>query len=102
MRTALTDRIREKLFLSRDFDASYLGCAWDVETRQSARHLGVLFRTEIDSDDVATDLEKKEFRSGRGYGLYGQFSKPDELRRINGQVDLEPWSTSLLKSGFSG
>lgn len=102
MRAALTDRVREKLFLSRDFCTSYLGCAWDTGTRESARHLGVLFRTEVGSDDVATDIEKKEFRSGRGYGLYGQFFTPGELRDLDRGIDLEPWSSALLRSGVGG
>ena len=102
MRTALTERIRERLFLSREFATSYLGCAWDTGTAESARHFGLLFRTEIDSDDVAADLEKKEFRNGRGYGLYGQFFVADQLRRLDGEIDLEPWSTALLTSGFEG
>jgi predicted NUDIX family phosphoesterase len=97
MRYSLTDRIREKLFLSRSFDTSYLGCAWDRESPESARHLGVLFMTKIDSDDVATDIEKKEFRSGRGYGLYGQFFTSGELRSFDGGIDLEPWSDALLR-----
>jgi hypothetical protein len=82
----------EKIFLFK------LGHAWDEANPDSRRHLGLLYELEIDSEDVANDLQAKAFKSGRGYGLLGQFLTPEELRGRAGELQLESWSAEALEA----
>jgi predicted NUDIX family phosphoesterase len=100
---ALVEKIRDKLFLSRQFDTRYAGYAWDRDDPRSRHHFGLIYMIRIDSEDVAADLRKKEFRSGRGYGLSGKFLEPEALTAQAPDSGLESWSRAVLaglKEGF--
>jgi len=95
-------KLQERLFLNRSFKARFLRYAWEEGNPNSRRHLGLLYELEIDSEDVANDLQKKEFKSGRGYGLYGQFLTPDELREKAAELHLDRWSADALEARVGG
>lgn len=97
---ALMDRIMRSLFLSREFATDLKGYCWDREEEHSSNHFGVIFRIEIDNENTAIDLRKKEFRKGRGRGhnLVGQFISWGKLRKSSKDLALESWSQSILKS----
>jgi predicted NUDIX family phosphoesterase len=99
---ALSTKLRDKLFLNRRFDVNLLGYAWDQTNPKSLKHIGLLFKLVIDSDDVAADLQKKAFRSGRGHGLNGEFLTAAELREKADELSLEPWSLGALRAGVGG
>jgi predicted NUDIX family phosphoesterase len=95
-------KLKERLFLSRSFNANFLGYAWDEANPESRKHLGLLYELEIDSEDVANDLQAKAFKSGRGYGLFGQFLTPRELSDKGGELQLERWSAEAIKARLGG
>ncbi len=65
LKTALLERVSRSLFLSRVFPIQALGYCWDRDDAKSSRHLGIVYRIDIDNPNTATDLRKKEFRRGR-------------------------------------
>lgn len=93
---ALSEKVAENLHISRQFRSGFIGYAWDRDDPKSSRHLGLIYKMHIDSTDVASDLEKKEFRKGRGYGLFGKFVAPEKLASQREEVGLESWSTAVL------
>jgi predicted NUDIX family phosphoesterase len=95
---ALLERISQSLFLSRLFPVFPLGYAWDRDDERSSRHLGLIYRIEIDNPHTATDLRKKEFRRQRGHGLLGQFVPAAELVAQQGELSLETWSQAILNN----
>jgi len=97
----LSERIRERLFLSRRFPIRAIGYTWDREDPRSARHFGLVHRMEIDSDAVIADLQKKAFRRRRGYDVIGQFSAVSDVRQNQDKVNLESWSRAIL-NGLGG
>jgi predicted NUDIX family phosphoesterase len=102
IKSTLFAKLKERLFLNRSFKARFLRYVWDEGNPNTRRHLGLLYELEIDSEDVANDLQKKEFKSGRGYGLYGQFLTPDELRDKAAELHLDRWSREALEARLGG
>lgn len=98
LRSALLDKIRDSLFLSRLFPVDLIGYCWEPNNEKSSRHFGVVFRVEIDNDHTAADLRKKEFRHGRGHGLAGRFVSWKALTSKELQPNLEAWSVSILQN----
>lgn len=95
---ALLDRVARSLFLSRQFPVDLLGFCWDPNDEKSNRHLGVIFRVQIDNDSTANDLKKKEFRRGRGHSLAGRFVEWQSLTPEQSRENLESWSLSILNN----
>jgi predicted NUDIX family phosphoesterase len=91
----LQRRLAESLFLSRPFPARILGYTWDKDEENSRKHLGLTYRVDVTSD-IAADLENKEFRKGRGFGLSGKFWPPSELIARKAEFKLESWSRTAL------
>jgi len=93
---ALMERITRSLFLSRVFPLKIVGYCWDAKDEKSNHHFGVIFRVSIDNDHTATDLRKKEFRTGRGHSLAGGFMPWKELSTGEMKLNLESWSMAIL------
>lgn len=98
-RKALQARIAQSLFITRQLVSRFVGYAWDDSGKGDGRHLGLIFRLEVDSQELAESLRKKQFRRGRGHSLLGDFSEIGELVSSMDKVDLEPWSRSVLRDG---
>ena len=96
---ALEARIAQSLYISRKLEFSYVGYTWDPSDKVDGKHLGLIFRLDIESPELAESLRKKEFRRSRGYNLAGDFRKIDELRSSMDEVGLEPWSRTILDNG---
>jgi predicted NUDIX family phosphoesterase len=79
MMYALQDRITKSLFLSRTFRLEPVGYCWDRDDAASSRHLGIVFRVEIDNEHTARDLKRKELKKQRGPSLAGSFVGWTEL-----------------------
>lgn len=94
---ALLERVRRNLFLSRGFATHILGYCWNIADVTESRHLGVVFRVDIDNPEAAIDLKKKEFRRGRGHGLAGGFVKWSQLAQQADSGKLEPWSLAIMR-----
>lgn len=95
---SLLERISHALFLSRLFPITPLGYACDRDDERSSRHLGLVYRIEIDNPHTATDLRKKEFRRQRGHGLLGQFASAAKLISQQSELSLETWSQAILNN----
>lgn len=93
---ALESRIAQSLFISRKLDSRFVGYTWDDSERGDGRHLGLIYRMDIESPELAESLRKKEFRRSRGHSLDGGFRKIEELVISMHEIDLEPWSRSIL------
>jgi predicted NUDIX family phosphoesterase len=90
--SACRDRVNSSLFLGQNLACSEIGYCWI----NNDKHLGVLFRVDIESDLTARDLEKKEFRRSRGFGLSGKLIDWSDLLTKEAEYNLEPWSQELL------
>jgi len=93
LKTAILEKVSRSLFLSRVFPIDTLGYCWDPN---SSRHLGVIYRIEINNPHTAIDLKKKEFRRQRGPGWVGQFDEWEILIAHQDEIDLESWSRTIL------
>jgi predicted NUDIX family phosphoesterase len=92
----LSRRIARSLFLGRKFPMRPLGYCWDGDDENSRRHFAVVFEVKINSENTADDLRKKEFRRWRGPSRAGEFMSWQELDDQSVQLNLEPWSLSIL------
>ena len=100
IQAALESRIAQSLFISRKLQNDFVGYTWDDSGRGDERHIGLVYRMDIESPELAESLRKKEFRRSRGHSLAGGFHKIEELVSKIDEFDLEPWSTAILtKSG---
>lgn len=98
LKGALMERISRTLFLSRIFPVEPVGFCWDEHDPESSRHLGVVYKIQIDNPATAVDLRKKEFRKQRGHNLTGQFHSWADLRERRDSLNLEPWSRTILEN----
>ncbi len=96
---ALEARIAQSLYISRKLEFSYVGYTWDPTDKGDGKHLGLIFRLDIESPELAESLKKKEFRRSRGHNLAGDFRDIDKLASNMDEVDLEPWSKAILNYG---
>ena len=95
---ALEFRIAQSLFISRKFHSRFVGYTWDASETGDGRHLGLIYLMEIENRELADSLRKKEFRRSRGHSLAGGFRRIDELESSMDEVDLEPWSRTILSN----
>jgi len=95
---ALESRIAQSLFISRKLRSRFVGYTWDDSETGDGRHLGLIYRMNIESPELAESLMKKEFRRSRGHSLTGGFGKIEELVSSMDEVDLEPWSRTILSN----
>ena len=93
---ALQARIAQSLFISQQLNSCFVGYTWDDSEKGDGRHLGLIYRMDIESPELAESLRKKEFRRSRGDNLAGDFREIEELRSSMDEVDLEPWSRAIL------
>ena len=93
---ALQARVAHSLFITRQLRSDFVGYTWDESDRGDGRHLGLIYRLDIESPELAESLKKKEFRRSRGHSLAGEFREVAELKSIMEDVDLEPWSRAIL------
>ena len=97
VQTALESRISQSLFISRKLDTRFVGYTWDNSKKGDQKHLGLIYRMDVKSRELAESLRKKEFRRSRGHDLAGDFRKISKLKSSMGKVDLEPWSQLILR-----
>ena len=93
---ALERRIADSLFISRKVNSHLVGYTWDDSSEQAQRHIGFIHQVDVESDDLAENLRKKEFRRSRGHDLVGEFVKANGLVSRMDEIDLEPWSRAVL------
>lgn len=94
---ALQRRVAQSLFIGRrELKADFVGYTWDTSDKGDGKHLGLTFRLNIESMELADSLKNKEFRRSRGHSLGGDFWSPDELVARADEFDLEPWSRAIL------
>jgi predicted NUDIX family phosphoesterase len=93
---ALSKRIARSLFIARKFPMKLVGYCWDRDEVNSKRHFAVVFEVQIDSEATADDLRKKEFRRWRGPSRAGEFMSWQDLDRQAQDLNLEPWSRSIV------
>jgi len=101
LENALFTRVARSLFLGRHFPMKLIGYCWDREDVNSRRHFAMVFQVEIDSENTADDLKKKEFRRWRGPSRAGEFLSWSELKEKSDELNLEPWSLAILHSKLS-
>lgn len=95
---ALLSRVARSLFLGRPFPMKLIGYCWHREDENSRRHFAMVFQVDIDSENTAEDLKKKEFRRWRGPSRAGEFLSWEELKEKASELNLEPWSLAILHS----
>lgn len=98
LRASLQERLSRTLFLSRVFETIELGYCWDADDPKSSRHLGMMYKVQIDNPHTAADLRKKEFRRKRGHSLVGEFVTWADLVDQQDDLNLESWSKAVLNS----
>lgn len=88
------DRVNEALFLGQNLSFEPIGFCW----REKENHLGVILKVEIENPLTIRDLEKKEYRRSRGFGLSGKLVEWSELFGNLEAYKLEPWSIEIVRS----
>jgi predicted NUDIX family phosphoesterase len=98
----LSKRIARSLFLGKKFPMELMGYCWDTDDANSKKHFAMVFKVNIDSENTADDLRKKEFRRWRGPSRAGEFMSWQELKEQASELNLEPWSDSILWHHMNG
>lgn len=93
---ALQSRIAQSLFISRQLSNKFVGYTWDASNSGDGKHLGLIFRMDIESPELAESLKEKEFRRTRGHSLDGGFRNIEDLRSSIQELGLEPWSKQII------
>ena len=96
VQAALESRISQSLFISRELDTRFVGYTWDDSDKGDRKHLGLIYRMDVQSRELAESLRRKEFRRSRGHNLAGDFRNINDLKSSMDKVDLEPWSRTIL------
>lgn len=95
IRQCLFREMKEELFFE-DLtpEPEIVGLVYTPSDARSARHVGVVYRVELESDDVALSRDQKEFKETRGVSLSGRFVGTDQLKeKWDG---MEEWTKILL------
>ena len=100
LESALQDKISRSLFISRVFSIDPFAYCWERDDPKGRQHLGIIFRLNINNQQMAIDLKKKEFRKKRGHGLIGRFSSYKEIISSQDDLSLESWSRSIMLNYF--
>jgi predicted NUDIX family phosphoesterase len=98
----LSKRIARSLFLGKKFPMELTGYCWDTDDINSKKHFAMVFEVKINSENTADDLRKKEFRRWRGPSRAGEFMSWQELNDQASELNLEPWSQSILWHHMQG
>ncbi len=93
---ALQARVAQSLFITRQLSSNFVGYTWDDSEKGDGRHLGLIYRLDIETPELAESLKEKEFHRSRGHSLAGDFREVAELKSNMEEVDLEPWSRAIL------
>lgn len=101
---AISERLQSELHLRTALTPEIIGLASPgseitegVES-PDRRHLGVLFKVEV-NDAVAKSLHDKAFKkSGRGHPFTGQFRRQEDIIAEIDSLDLEPWSKHIVQN----
>ena len=97
MKESLRERLGRSLFLSRIFPMEEFGYCWDKNDTGSVQHFGFIYKIDINNNETAMDLKKKEFRKQRGHGLVGKFEHIKTIKSQKTKLGFEIWSETIIK-----
>ena len=94
---ALNREITEEVFIkdSYELDKSSIALLRTNEDARASLHVGVLYRLQLKSDDVALALNQKEFRATRGSSMSGRLVKTSELAAF--YENMGDWSKFITQ-----
>lgn len=96
LREGLKRELSEELFIRNRYDIDGpVGLLYFSDNHRSKKHLGVVYKVRLQSDDVALGLDQSEFKERRGKSVSGTFQSPAQLREY--YSGMEEWSKSILK-----
>ncbi|HZS03017.1 MAG TPA: hypothetical protein VFE37_30180 [Chloroflexota bacterium] len=90
----LLREVREELYLRELPRPAPVGLLLDAPSLAAARHLGIVHAFRVDRVDVATALDRREFRETRGLAVRGEWATRRELAARAGRMDA--WSRAIL------
>jgi len=94
----LQQRIQDDLHLAVPPDFEFLGLSWNGSLKET-KHLGMMFRVAILSEDVASHLQDKQFKkSGRSGALKSFRRHQIDLIREFKKYQFEPWSDYIVRN----
>jgi predicted NUDIX family phosphoesterase/thymidylate kinase len=79
-------------------DADFKGFVYDQTHEKSMRHLGLVFRIQVDDPVVMSFLDRRTFREYAGQELATEFVEIDAIKQRVKQ--FEPWSAEILHALF--
>jgi predicted NUDIX family phosphoesterase len=88
--------LEEEVFIKEAFelDPNPVGLVRTDEDARASRHIGVLYRLTLKSENVALALNQKEFRSTRGSSMSGRLVEIKEIGNI--YDDMGDWSRFIV------
>ena len=92
----LNRELEEEVFIKEAFelDPNPVGLVRTDEDARASRHIGVLYRLTLKSENVALALNQKEFRSTRGSSMSGRLVEIKEIGNI--YDDMGDWSRFIV------
>jgi predicted NUDIX family phosphoesterase len=99
---ALNREITEEVFIKEayDLDPTPIALVRTNENARASRHVGVLYKLTLKSNDVALAMNQKEFKATRGSSMSGRLIKTEELGSVySGMGD---WSKFITESLWPG
>lgn len=97
LKTGLRRELSEELFIKSQYSVDGpIGFVYFPGNIRSRKHLGVVYKVELTSDEVALGLDQSEFKERRGKSVSGTFQSPEQLKDYCS--GMEQWSKSILKN----
>ena len=87
-------------YIRDEYKVSPLGLVRTSESERVSRHVGVVYKAELSSPDVALALHQKEFPETRGKSMSGRLEPTDHLLGI--YVDMGDWSKYIVEEFWPG
>ena len=91
--------LAEELFIKSQYSIDGpIGFVYFPSSIKSRKHLGVVYKIKLVSDEVALGLDQTEFKERRGKSVSGTFQSPSQLKSY--YSGMEQWSKSILEKYY--
>lgn len=97
--TGIKRELAEELFIKSQYSIDGpIGFVYFQGNIKSRKHLGVVYKVRLASDEVALGLDQTEFKERRGKSVSGTFQSPEQLKDY--YSGMEQWSKAILEQYY--
>ena len=99
LKKGLLREIAEELFVKSQYSVDGpIGLVYSPTNTRAKKHAGILFKIDLEVEDVALGLDQTEFKERRGKSVSGTFLPQSKL--IEYYSKMEAWSQLILRDYY--